>query len=203
MTAVFPFMPVDKSAFTAAKVEAVRMEYQFADNLNHREVERYVSAIEEWILSRKDSLHVRSTYTYFTNNLAFTRAYLATGWTNDEGATQVRKLLRGRLPELPGLTLKLDDGNNDGGGPSRVAVRGFGEPGARMDDLAAEVARRMALVNGVHDVVRGGDKGSEEVEVIVDRARAAQYGLNTASVANAVTMFFRGRPLSRFRGPEG
>jgi HAE1 family hydrophobic/amphiphilic exporter-1 len=39
--------------------------------------------------------------------------------------------------------------------------------------------------------------------VVVDRDRAAAYGLGTAQVANAVAMFFRGRPLSRFRGPDG
>src|SRR5262249_54439053 len=95
--AVLAFMPVDKSTFTASKVEAVAMEYEFADNLNYKEVEKYVNRIESWVQARKDSLHVKSTYTYYTNNSAFTRCYLATGYQHDEGAEALRKELRKRL----------------------------------------------------------------------------------------------------------
>jgi HAE1 family hydrophobic/amphiphilic exporter-1 len=39
--------------------------------------------------------------------------------------------------------------------------------------------------------------------VVVDRERAMQYGLTTAQVGGSVAQFFRGRPLARFRGPQG
>ena len=200
--AIVAFMPVDKSAFTASKVEGVAMEYEFADNLNHREVEKYVTRIEDWLQARKDSLHIKSTYSYFTNNFAFTRAYLATGHQHDEGAEALRKSLRDRLPELPGLKLRLR-GRDEDSGPSRITVRLFGEPGPRLDGLAEEVQRRLARVPGMNDVVVGGERGRQEVEVVVDRDRAFGYGLTTARVGGAVAQFFRGRPLARFRGPEG
>jgi len=202
VTAGLAFAKVDKSAFTASKVEAVRMQYEFADNLNYREVESAVAKVERWLQARKDSLHVKSTYSYFTHNYAFTRAYLIAGDANDEGASRLRKLLRARLPALAGVKIKFDDREN-GGGSSQLAVRVFGEQGPRLDELAAEVARRLALVPGLDDVHVGGDKGAQELELHVDRDRAARYGLNTADVAGAVSLFFRGRPLARFRGPEG
>jgi HAE1 family hydrophobic/amphiphilic exporter-1 len=201
-TAAVAFGRVDKSAFTASKIEAVRMEYEFADNLNYREVERVVSKLESWIQGRKDSLHVRSTYSYFTHNLAFTRAYLASGYTDDEGANALRKKLRAQLPPLAGVKVKFDDREN-GSGPSQLTLRLFGEPGPRLDELAGEMSRRMALVPGLDDVHIGNDKGAQELELHVDRDRAARYGLNTADIAGAVSLFFRGRPLARFRGPEG
>jgi HAE1 family hydrophobic/amphiphilic exporter-1 len=52
-------------------------------------------------------------------------------------------------------------------------------------------------------VVVGGERGRQEVEVVVDRERAMQYGLTTAEVGGSVAQFFRGRPLARFRGPQG
>ncbi|MGH7730523.1 MAG: efflux RND transporter permease subunit [Candidatus Eiseniibacteriota bacterium] len=202
VTAILAFMPVDKSAFTASKVEGVGLEYEFADNLNHREVEKYVTRVEAWLQARKDSLHIKSTYSYFTNNSAFTRAYLATGYQHDEGAEALRKSLRGRLPELPGLKIRLR-GRNEDSGPSRITVRLFGDPGPRLDGLAEEVQRRLARVSGLNDVVVGGERGRQEVEVVVDRDRAFGYGLTAARVGGAVAQFFRGRPLARFRGPEG
>jgi HAE1 family hydrophobic/amphiphilic exporter-1 len=202
VTAVLPFTRVDKSAFSGSKVEAVALTYEFADNLNYREVERYVTQVEGWILAHRDSLHVKSTYSYFTHNFAFTRAYLASGYADDEGAAIVRKALRARLPQLPGTKLKFEGSDNEGG-PSQLRVHIFGEPGPRLDALASEVERRLALVTGLSDVRAGEKKGSEEIEVTVRRDQAARYGVSTQQVAGAVAMFFRGRPLSRYRGAEG
>ncbi len=202
LTGVFAFIPVDKSAFTATKVEAVRIEYEFADNLNYREVEKYVDRIERWVQERKDSLHVKSTYTYYGNNEAFTRVYLASGHADSEGAEKLRKVLRVRLPELPGLKLQLDYDEDDSG-PARLAVRLFGEPGPRLDMLAKEVERRLSLVPGLNDLAVGGERGRDEVEVVVDRDRAFGYGLTTQGVGTSVARFFRGRLLARFRGPDG
>jgi HAE1 family hydrophobic/amphiphilic exporter-1 len=203
VSAGLAFSKVDKNAFTAARVEAVTMNYEFADNLNHHEVERQVARLERWMGTRKDSLHLKSTYSYFTNNMAFTRAYLIPTYQNDEGASKVRKLLREGLPPLAGVKLKFDDPGNGNGGASQVSVRVFGPPGSRLEEIAAEVARRMSLVPDVSDVNVGGQKGSQELELVVDRDRAARTGLNTGAVANAVALFFRGRPLARYRGPEG
>ncbi|TMQ50467.1 MAG: efflux RND transporter permease subunit, partial [Candidatus Eisenbacteria bacterium] len=201
VSAGLAFTKVDKSAFTASRVEAVTMNYEFADNLNHREVERLVAKVERWMGARKDSLHLKSTYSYFTNNFAFTRGYLIPTYQNDEGSSKVKKLLRERLPAFAGVKLKFDD--RDNGGASRVSVRVFGPPGSKLEEVAGEVARRMSLVPDVSDVNVGGQKGSQELELVVDRDRAARAGLNTGAVANAVALFFRGRPLARYRGPEG
>ena len=200
--AVAAFIPVDKSTFTASKVESVQMQYQFADNLNYRQVELYVSRIEDWLQVRKDSLHVKSTYSYFSNNEAMTRAYLTTGYTDDEGAEKVRKLLRKGLPQMPGVTLRLR-GPNDDDGPSGLSVRIYGEPGSRLDGVTAEVQRRLSRVDGLHDVTVGTERGRQEIEVVADRDRAQAYGPSAGRVGGAVAQFFRGRPLARCRGPDG
>jgi HAE1 family hydrophobic/amphiphilic exporter-1 len=199
--AVLPFSKVNKSGFAGTKVESVQMMYQFTDNLNLHEVERYVSVIEDWILARRDSLHVKSTYSYFTANFAVTRAYLQPSHASDEGAQKVRKVLRERLPALPGARIRL--GNDDDSGPSRMGVNLYGEPGPRLDELAQEVKRRLALVEGLTDVEISSDQGREEIEVTVNRERATRMGLSAAEVGRSVALFFRGRPLSRFRGPDG
>jgi len=200
--AIVMFMPVDKSTFTASKVESVTLNYDFSDNVNYRETEKYVNRIEEWIQPRKDTLHVKSIYSYFGNNEAFTRAYLADGWADDEGAQKVRKMLRAGLPELPGAKIRMED-NESSSSSSQLQVRLFGEPGPRLDQLAQEVERRLAHVEGLTDIQMGGERGRHEVEVVVDRERASAYGLTTAQVGTSVAGFFRGRPLARFRGPDG
>ena len=200
--AVLMFIPVDKSAFTGNKVEAVSIEYEFTDNLNYREIERYVTRVEDWLHARKDSLNVKSTYSYYANNYAATRAYLEEGRANDEGARVLREALRRGLPQLPGLKLRLED-NQSQSGATRLAVRLYGEPGVRLEQLGEEVRRRLSAVEGLTDVAVGGEKGREEVAVVVDRQRAAQYRLSTGAVGASVAGFFRGRPLARYRSPQG
>ena len=203
LASVAAFIPVNKSSFAGSKVEAIFLEYEFADNLNYREVEKYVTRVEDAIAARQDSVHVKSTYSYFTHNQAFTRAYLADGYADHEGSEVVRKLVRRILPELPGVKIKVRGNDDDDDGGSSITVNVFGDPGPRLDQLAAEVKRRMTLVPGTEAVELGGEKGSKEIEVLVDRDRAARYGLSASDVASSVALFFRGRPLSRFRGPDG
>jgi HAE1 family hydrophobic/amphiphilic exporter-1 len=202
-TSLLPFSKVDKSAFTGTKVEAVTIGYRFTDNPSWHQTERYVSRVEDWIHERMDSLHVKSTYSWFGNNSAMTRAYLIASHADDDGAREVKKLLREGLPQLPGATLEIEGGNDEGGGPTSLTLRVFGEPGPRLDQLAEEVRRRLSLVEGLADVRVGNRERSREIEVAVARERAARYGLTTAEVADAVANVFRGRPVARWRGPDG
>jgi HAE1 family hydrophobic/amphiphilic exporter-1 len=199
---VVAFGPVDKSSFTGTKVDAVALSYEFADNVNYREAERYVERVESWIHAGKDTLGIKSTYSFFTSNFAVTRAYLTPAFASDDGAQKVRDMMRKGLPELPGAKLILR-GQNEDDSPTRLAVRLFGDPGPRMDMLAEEVRRRLATVESLTDVEIGGEKGRQEVEVVVRGDQAAVYGLSTQRVASDVALFFRGRPLARYRGPEG
>jgi HAE1 family hydrophobic/amphiphilic exporter-1 len=205
VTAAIPFSQVDKSAFTGTRVQDVDIEYEFTDNVNHEEAERYVTKVESWILARLDSLHVKSTYSWFTDNHAVTLAFLSPGFADDEGAQETREMLREGLPEMPGVTLDFGgEDNNGGGGPAKMRVRIFGDPGPRMEQLADEVKRRLALVDGLTDVkVGGAARNAQEVEVVVRRDQAALYGLSTGRVATSVATFFRGRPLARYKAPDG
>ena len=88
----------------------------------------------------------------------------------------MRKLLRQGLPTLPGTKLKIA-GADDDSDASRLTVNVFGDPGPRLTELAEEVRRRVALLPGVDGVERASDRGSKEIEVFVQRERAARYGL--------------------------
>jgi HAE1 family hydrophobic/amphiphilic exporter-1 len=141
----------------------------------------------------------------FTDNHAVTLAFLSPGFADDEGAQETREMLREGLPEMPGVTLDFGgEDNNGGGGPAKMRVRIFGDPGPRMEQLADEVKRRLALVDGLTDVkVGGAARNAQEVEVVVRRDQAALYGLSTGRVATSVATFFRGRPLARYKAPDG
>ncbi|MBN1504570.1 MAG: efflux RND transporter permease subunit [Candidatus Eisenbacteria bacterium] len=199
---VIPFTKVEKSAFSGINVESVQIEYEFTENVNYVAAERFVDAVEKYVNTNAKELHLKSLYSYYSDNTAFTSIFPFPEYTDDDGMKEIRGKLRKGLPKLPGVKLKLG-GYDEGGGSGSINVNIFGDAGPTLDALAEEVARRLAYIPELKDIDTERQKGREEIQVVVDRELTAQKGLSSTRVADAVAMYFRGMPISRYRGPEG
>lgn len=85
-----------------------------------------------------------------------------------------------------------------GGGESDLAVRVRGDDLDAMLALARQVEARLHEVRAVTNVHLGTELGHPEVRVEVDRARAASYGLDPATVASTVERYMRGDRATDF-----
>ncbi len=83
------------------------------------------------------------------------------------------------------------------GKPVSVEVRGHDEKTAF--ELAEQVARRLKGIEGLTDVEIGRKRGLPELQVIVDRERAATLGLNVAQIAMTVRQAFNGARATQYR----
>ena len=72
-----------------------------------------------------------------------------------------------------------------------------------LNDLAVEIARSLATVEGLKDVRSDGESGNKEVRVVIDRTRAANVGLSTQAIAQSVSIAMRGENLREFRDQSG
>jgi HAE1 family hydrophobic/amphiphilic exporter-1 len=198
---VIPFSKMEKSAFSGTRVESVRINYEFSENVNYVVSERYVNDVEQYILDHSEEFHVKSLYSYFSDNYAFTSLFPHPEYTHETAIREIREGLRKGLPQLPGLKLKLGGYQESGGGSINVNI--FGDAGPTLWALADEVARRLAYIPDLKDIDTERQKGREEIQVVVDRELTAQKGLSSTQVASAVAMYFRGVPVSRLRGEEG
>ena len=202
LSMVIPFTKVEKSAFSGTRVESVRIEYEFSENVNYVAAERFVDTVEKYIEAHGKELHLKSLYSYYSDNTGFTALYPTPDYTDDDNVKEIREKLRRGLPKLPGVKLKLG-GFEEGGGSGTINVNIFGDAGPTLVALADEAARRLAYIPELKDIDTEKQKGREEIQVVVDRELTAQTGLSSSRVADAVAMYFRGVPISRFRGPEG
>ena len=183
--AFFPFMRKSTRAPSpATSVEAVRIEYEFADNLNRHETERYVTAVEGWIQARQ-GLTAREVDVLV---LLRQRGDDARVPRSGDGPTirrrrSSRDMLRKGLPELPGVKLKLA-GQDDDSGPThrgeavrrawaRASIGSRPRSSAALSTSIGRHRRRAAAASAA----RG-----RRSEVAVDRDQAYQHGLNTAQV---------------------
>jgi HAE1 family hydrophobic/amphiphilic exporter-1 len=97
-------------------------------------------------------------------------------------------------------SFKWEDGGALGG--QRFSVQLTGESSEKLAELADEVARVMGAVPGLEAVRSEAREGDEEVQIVVDRQRAAALGLTASDVAQAVAAALRGDRLREFRGTD-
>jgi HAE1 family hydrophobic/amphiphilic exporter-1 len=102
-----PFTKVEKSAFSGTRVESVRIEYEFSENVNYVAAERFVDAVEKYVEAHAKEFHLKSLYSYYSDNTAFTALYPFPDDTDDDNVKEIREKLRKGLPKLPGVKLKL------------------------------------------------------------------------------------------------
>ncbi|HEX6971232.1 MAG TPA: efflux RND transporter permease subunit [Limnochordia bacterium] len=111
------------------------------------------------------------------------------------GATLPGAEIRARTADLFGT------GGTEGGAPIVVNLRG--NDYEALQAAAREVARRIEAVPGTRDVVVGSDSGRPELQIHIDRDRAAQLGLTVGQIASAVRTAVDGTTVTRYRPGAG
>ncbi|HYG59771.1 MAG TPA: efflux RND transporter permease subunit, partial [Symbiobacteriaceae bacterium] len=84
-----------------------------------------------------------------------------------------------------------------GGVPIEVLIKG--DDLSVLTELAAQVAGEIRLVEGTRAVATSVDEGLPEVQIRVDRSRAAAYGLSPSHIAAAVQAAVKGQNVSQYR----
>ena len=107
----------------------------------------------------------------------------------EEGVLRTQEFVARAQEGMPEIIIgkpsfKWDDANSMGG--QRFSVQLTGESTERLAELGDEVARVMSSVRGLESVRSEAREGDEEVQIVVNRQRAAALGLTARDVAQAV-----------------
>ena len=166
-------------------------------------VESAVGVVEKHFEGRREELGIKSFYTVYDQSEAFSIVVLK---PRDEGGMRGAGLHRegaGRLARDRHRQAQLQAGTTGAAmGGERFSVQLTGESTEKLAALADEVARVMSSVKGLEAVRSEAREGDEEVQIVVNRQRAAALGLTSADVAQAVAAGMRGDRLREFRGTE-
>jgi multidrug efflux pump subunit AcrB len=125
-----------------------------------------------------------------------------------ESSAATLRRLREEVEGLPGVTLTFtqDEEGPPTGAPVNIELSG--PDFERLTALAQEVRTRLVeagasgRIPGLVDVTGDVDNGRPELKVVVDRERAAQFGLSTAQVAEVVRAAINGVEASTFRSGD-
>jgi heavy metal efflux system protein len=113
-------------------------------------------------------------------------------WKGYANKDALIKAMSARLNEIPGVTFNFSQNIEDNveeaitGVKGELALKVFGEDLDVLEKKAQEIQVVMSKVRGLVDLSVFHETGEPQIQIEVDRAKCARYGLNTSDVQDAV-----------------
>ena len=205
ITVLILVSPVPLFMLNLAKVDPFPQEASRQLNLPYHlngtypidQVGQAVERVEAYLDANRERFDIRTHYTVWDSGNAFTRIYLAPDDEAKIAPDEVMRQLGENMPEI--IIGKPSFRYDDASGGSAFSIQLTGESTERLAEISQEVAHRLSSVPGLEAVRSEAGTGDQEVQVIVDRDRAAQLGLTTQAIAMTVAGAMRGDLLPELR----
>jgi multidrug efflux pump subunit AcrB len=110
--------------------------------------------------------------------------------------------IRERIGVFPGVEIKVE--HEEGGPPTGapISIEVAGEDFEVLQDLVLTLKRKIGTVPGLVDLQDDFEEARPEIQFRVDRARAAQFGLDTGTIGDFLRTSIYGAEFSKFRVGE-
>ena len=125
----------------------------------------------------------------------------------ERSVPQIVEVLRSKMKDVPDADIKFSTGGFMAqiatfgtAAPIVVEIRGYDVETSRK--LAREVFEIIKETPGSRDVRIGREEGLPELQIVIDRDRAAALGLNLAQIAQTIQTNIDGTVASLFRDPK-
>jgi HAE1 family hydrophobic/amphiphilic exporter-1 len=109
---------------------------------------------------------------------------------------------RGRLSQVPGVTVRVSSSGGGGGSASPVAVLLQGPDLTTLNTLAGQLQQSLENTSGLVNVTNSAPVGQPQILITVDQARAADLGVSSATLGTAVRTAFSGVVATKFQKPD-
>jgi HAE1 family hydrophobic/amphiphilic exporter-1 len=206
LTCVIGILPlllqlVNFDAFPQESSRRLFMEYHIEGQHPIERVEATVDRIEDFLFENQEEFDIRSVYSYYEKGMAQSVILLH----EEDAVTVSTKEIIKRIEEnMPVIAIGKPNFEFDQqGGGDGFSIQVSGDSTARLNELSGDVLRTLASVEGLQDVRSDAELGEREVQVTVDRDRAAAVGLTSAEIADSISIAMRGQNLREFRGELG
>ncbi len=189
---------VETGMFAATSDNRLHLEYEFADFSYKSASEKVVSGIEDVLYANAERLGIEGVYSYYGENEAASVITPVDESLSDAEKKKLRQAVRQILPVVPGVRVFFADDAETGGTSTYFAVKLFGTDSGELQRLSTEVERRLETVADVEDVTTPSRRARREIQVAIDRAKAARVGLTAQDVSEIFAFTLGGMRLRRF-----
>lgn len=182
----------------------VRMEAPYDYSVD--EVERYFRKAEQYV---REIPEVRTVYYNQGYGGYSNRALMILGLKpkadRDKSQEDLKKEVRIKLRQIPGLKVSAEDLSVVGGGQRQVPIQYSvrGQDLGALTDYAKKISAEFSKLPGIVDVDTSIEAGKPEFKVYIDRDRAADLGVDVASVAEAIYLLVGGEmDIARYKDEQ-
>ena len=164
-------------------------------------VEANVRTIEDYLFENQEEFDIRSVYSYYEKGDASVVILLTEEEDAKLSTTDVVARIEKNLPEIAIGKPSFEFDQQAGG--DRFSLQISGDSTVILNEIGVDVTRLLRTVEGLQDVRSEAKVGDREIQISVDRARAAAVGLTTEDIARDIGVAMRGQNLREFRGEMG
>ena len=159
-----------------------------------------VQTIEKYFEKNRERFEISNIYSRYSADDAVTLLVLK---PKEQSHLKAGDIIAMASDELPEIIIGKPSFSFDQQGPSQgFSLQISGESTERLARVSRDVAHTLESVPGLDTIRSEARDGDEEVQIVVDRARAAALGLNPQQVAFSVAAALRGDRLREFRGVD-
>ncbi|MFK8053282.1 MAG: efflux RND transporter permease subunit [Woeseiaceae bacterium] len=176
------------------------LQYNTNDIYSLEVLEDAVKTIEGYLFENQERLNISAVYSYWDRTRAESTILLDKQDVK-LGSREVMDLILAELPDIAVGRPSFQRQQQGGGEGFSVVLSG--ESTNRLVELMNTTYALLQNVEGLEDFSSDLTAGQREVQIRLDRVRAARYGLTASTVGQAVSVALRGERLREFRSENG
>ena len=122
----------------------------------------------------------------------------------DRSSRDVAQELQEKVNHFPGATVKVNamDMMSMSSGSGAISVQIKGNNSDELEQLAGQIERIMEGVDGAINIENSVADTDEELNIIINRDRAAYYNVSASTVYQTVSLALNSSTISKYRGGE-
>lgn len=201
-----PLKYVKSDFFGGAADRDFAIGYELNGRYQLEQMEQAARTVEAYLLKNKEELEIESVYSWISEDQGMqTRLQLTKGDDARKPVEEIKEMVRKGLPQIAIGKLQVDvsfGGPGGGGGAGdnqTLSINVTGDSTEVLMGLATEVSRLLAQRPEFAEVRTTDNQEQQELQVRVDRERAANLGFDPAQVGRLIQVAMRGVPLREFR----
>lgn len=117
----------------------------------------------------------------------------------ERSVSEVMDEVRDKTADMAGVEISVSSEGGGMGTGAPISIEIKGSDLTVLQELSEEIAAKIKLVPNTREVTTSFDKGTPEIEVIIDRDKASAYGLSTYQVAGALRQNISGVTATKYR----
>lgn len=195
---------------------SMHLHFEMPTGWQLEQADEFFRRFEDFLEREKDRYGLERIETRFRNNYGrFQLKFKEPGrWDSmlqtfglkeppmDRNAIEADIKERFQIP--PGINARsLQRGSGGVPQDQTLSVSLYGDDTTTLLGLAEEAVRRLRLIPGLLSVDTDSERAGQELQIVLDRDRARQMGVNPSAVSGSISNTMRGVEIGRYNGPDG